>query len=107
MNDTFTWNPDLAAAPAYVEDGTVSRVLVNNEFIRATGFALDAGQALTEHAASAPAWIQFLEGEIEFRVGDEVLAARPGAALYLAPGALHSVLAKTRARFLLIILKTK
>ena len=105
MPDEYTWLPALADAVALVEGSTVSRVLLNNEQLRVTGFAMDAGQALTEHAASAPAWIQFLGGEISFTVGGESVDARPGSAVYLSPGTPHSLVANTAARFLLILIK--
>lgn len=78
MDTDYRWYPRLGDVPEAVEKSIVSRVILNAPDCRATAFALDAGQALTEHSARAAAWVFFLAGEAEFRVGGEAACGGPG-----------------------------
>lgn len=59
-----------------------------------------------EHAASKPAILHFLQGEVELTLGDDTLAVQAGSWIHMAAGLPHTVLAKTPATMLLLLLKS-
>lgn len=91
----------VATVPA---ESIVSRTIFRGDDLKATLFAFDAGQELTEHAALLPAVIQVLEGEVEFTLGGEKVKAGAGAWIFLEPSLPHSLTALTNMKMLLLIL---
>ena len=102
MND-FKYFERLGEAIAVVPESVVSRVLFSGEGINITLFAFDAGQGLTEHTASARAWIYFVDGEGEITLGKEVKHVIAGTWVEMAPGLRHALKAKTALRMVLVL----
>ena len=100
----YTLIPDLAARAAVPEQGTLSRVLHQDDRVRLVLFAFDAGQELTEHTASVPALLQVVSGRFRVSTGGDTFEMGPEAWLRLDPHQPHSLLALEPSRLLLTML---
>lgn len=86
-------------------DATVTKALFDSAAVRLVLFAMDAGQRLTDHSASMPAFVQVLDGELEFDLEGESHSLARGGWVAMLPGAIHAVLARRPSRFLLTLVK--
>jgi quercetin dioxygenase-like cupin family protein len=100
----YTLIPDLPARAAVPEQGTLSRVLHQDDRVRLVLFAFDAGQELTEHTASVPAVIQVVSGRFRVTAGGDSFEMGPEAWLRLDAHEAHSLLALEPSRLLLTML---
>jgi quercetin dioxygenase-like cupin family protein len=75
------------------ENGTLSRVVFNAERLRVVLFAFDAGEELTDHAATVPAVVQVIRGRIEITLGDETREITPGSWVHMEPHLIHGLVA--------------
>lgn len=75
------------------ENGTLSRVVFNAEGLRVVLFAFDAGEQLTDHAATVPAVVQVIKGRIEITLGDETREIAPGSWVHMEPHLIHALVA--------------
>jgi quercetin dioxygenase-like cupin family protein len=91
--------PDIPA------DSIVSRTLYAGDDIKAVLFGFAAGQELSEHTASQPATLIFLQGEADLTLGGEQQEARPGTWVHMPPRLPHSVKAKTPVVMLLLLIR--
>jgi len=100
----YTLIPDLPARAEIPEQGTLSRVLHNDQRVRLVLFAFDAGQELTEHTAGVPALLQVVSGRFRVGAGGDTFDMGPEAWLHLDAGEPHSLLALEPSRLLLTML---
>ena len=108
MNDSnvYTYFEQLATAVAEpTPDSIISRSILKNEVADVTLFAFAAGQELTEHTASRPAMLHFLQGEAEISLGADKKRATAGTWVYMTPRLAHGIKAETAVTMLLILLK--
>jgi len=70
-----------------------------------TLFALDAGQALSEHTTAFDAYLQVLDGEADLVVGGTGVLARAGEVALLPAGVPHEVNARVRCKMLLTMVR--
>jgi quercetin dioxygenase-like cupin family protein len=109
MNETtnpYVYFEQLATAVAEpTPDSIISRSILKNEATDVTLFAFAAGQELTEHTASRPAILHFLQGEAEIGLGADTKRAGAGTWVYMEPRLPHSIKAETAVTMLLILLK--
>ncbi len=96
---------NLTAQAPPPEGGILSRTLHTDDRTKVVLFGFAVGEELSEHTASMPAIMHFLEGEADVTVADDPSQARPGAWYYMQPNVKHSVVAKTPVSMLLILLK--
>ncbi len=87
-------------------EATTSRTVVSNDAFRVVAFAMDRGQELTDHSTPRPVVVHVDDGELTFTVGGDVRELTTGDVVYLAPGARHSVVARTPCRFVLVMSMT-
>ncbi|MCH7839614.1 MAG: cupin domain-containing protein [Planctomycetes bacterium] len=106
MNEASHHVVDLAGFQEVPTQGTLSRTLYSDDRIKAIWFGFAAGEELSEHTASMPAILHFLQGEARLTLGDEVREARPGTWVYMRPNLPHSIKAKTPVVMLLTLIKT-
>jgi len=106
MNMPYTYFADLAKEVEPPVDGILSRTLHQDEQVKVVLFGFGAGQELSEHTASKPAIIQMIRGEAQLTMGDDTIAAKPGAWIYMPPNLKHSVHAQTPVVMLLLLMKT-
>lgn len=96
---------DLTQAVTPPTDGIISRTIYQDSSVKAVLFGFGQGQELSEHTASKPAIMHFLSGEAAATLGDRNLTAVAGTWVHMAPGQLHSIVAKTPVTMLLLLLK--
>jgi len=96
---------DLAKEVQPPDKGILSRTLSNDDRLKVVvfGFALD--EELSEHTASMPAILHFLQGEATVTLGEDTVEARPGTWVHMPTGLRHSIQAKTPVVMLLLLVK--
>ena len=104
MSDGATVFTDIATKVEIPQDGTLSRVLYQDERLRLVVFAFDAGQELTEHTAAVPAVVQVLRGRLHLTLGAEEVTAVPGSWIRMPAKLPHSVRALEPSVMLLTML---
>jgi quercetin dioxygenase-like cupin family protein len=102
---TYTHITDLAKEAQPPEKGILSRTIFNDEKVKAVIFGFAQGEELSEHTASMPAILHFLQGEAKLTLGDDTLDAKPGTWVHMPTGQRHSIQAKTPVVMLLLLLK--
>ncbi|MBI4769568.1 MAG: cupin domain-containing protein [Chloroflexi bacterium] len=101
----YTVLTDLAALlPETPPESILSRTVFTSGPFKAVLFRFAPGQELSEHTASQPAVLHFLEGEADLTLGAEALTARGGTWVHLAARQPHSVRAQTPLVMLLLLL---
>ena len=106
MSDHYTHIIDLAKEATPPEHGILSHTIFQNDDIKAVVFGFGPGDEMSEHTASKPAILHFLQGEVELTLGDDTFAAQAGSWIHMAAGLPHTVLAKTPTIMLLLLLKS-
>ncbi|KAA5539760.1 cupin [Roseiconus nitratireducens] len=96
---------DLAAEVVIQEGGTISRTLHQDGGLKVVLFGFDAGQELSEHTASVPAIMHFIDGEAEVTVGDHASKASANSFYHLQANVPHSITAIRPTKMLLLLLK--
>lgn len=96
---------DLAREVRPPDKGILSRTLFNDDRLKTVLFGFAAGEELSEHTASMPAVLHFLEGEARLTVGDETVDATAGTWVRMPAGMRHSIQTKTPVILLLLLLK--
>jgi len=105
MTTTYTHINDLAKEAQPPEKGILSRTLYNDDRLKAVLFGFAQGEELSEHTASMPAVLHFLQGEAKLTLGDDTVEATPGTWVHMPKGMRHSIQAKTPVVMLLLLLK--
>lgn len=86
------------------DDSILSRTFFDKDGYKAILFGFAPGQELSEHTASVPAVIHFLEGEAKLVLGDDEKKAKQGTWAYMPPNLHHSIKAETKVVMLLYML---
>jgi quercetin dioxygenase-like cupin family protein len=105
MNTNYMYFTDLAQEARPPEKGILSRTLFNDDRLKVVLFGFAAGEELSEHTASMPAVLHFLQGEARLTLGDDAVEARPGTWSHMPKGMRHSIQARTPVIMLLLLLK--
>ena len=105
MTTPYTHLIDLAKEAQPPAKGILSRTLFNDEKVKAVIFGFAQGEELSEHTASMPAVLHFLQGEAKLTLGDDTQEAKPGTWVHMPTGQRHSIQAKTPVVMLLLLLK--
>lgn len=105
MSATYTHFGDLAREVAPPDKGILSRTLYSDDRLKAIVFGFAPGEELSEHTASMPAVLHFLQGEASLTLGDDRHEARAGTWVHMAAGLKHSIRAKTAVTMLLLLIK--
>ena len=105
MANGYTLFLDLAKEVQPPDKGILSRTLYNDDRLKVVLFGFGQGEELSEHTASMPAVLHFLQGEAKLTLGDDTLEARPGTWSHMPAGLKHSIQAKTPVVMLLLLLK--
>ena len=75
---TYTHISDLAKETQPPETGILGRTIFNDETVKAVIFGFGQGEELSEHTASMPAVLHFLQGETTVGLGDDKHETRAG-----------------------------
>lgn len=105
MKAGYTHIVDLAREVEIPRDAILTRTLYADEQVKVVLFGFDAGQELSEHTASTPAILHFLQGEARLTLGEESMDARAGAWVHMPAQLPHSIQARTPVVMLLLLLK--
>jgi quercetin dioxygenase-like cupin family protein len=97
---------DLAKEAQPPEKGILSRTLYNDEKMKAVIFGFAQDEELSEHTASMPAILHFLQGEAKLTLGADIVDAKPNTWIHMPTGQRHSIQAKTPVVMLLLLLKS-
>ncbi len=85
-------------------DSIISRTIYSDDGIKAILFGFAAGQELSEHTASKPAILHFIQGEAKLTLGEEAMQAQAGTWVHMPPNLPHSVYAESEVLMLLLLL---
>ena len=105
LSNQFTHIADLAREVDPPDDGILTRTLHNDDDVKAVIFGFGEGEELSEHTASMPAILHFIQGEATLTLDDESVESQPGTWIHMAPNLKHSVKTKTPVVMLLLLLK--
>jgi quercetin dioxygenase-like cupin family protein len=105
MTLPYTLISDLANEVQPPDKGILSRTLFNDDRLKAVAFGFAQGEELSEHTASMPAVLSFLQGEATVTLGDDRHEARAGTWVHMPAGLRHGIQAKTPVVMLLLLLK--
>lgn len=102
---SYTYIANLAAEAEPPPNGILSRTLFNDDHVKAVIFGFGQGEELSEHTASMPAILHFIQGEAALTLGGDTIEAQPGAWVHMPANLKHSVKTKTPVVMLLLLLK--
>ena len=105
MTAAYTIVHDLAHQLEPPAEATVSRTVHQDERLKVVLFHFSAGQELSEHTASTPAIMHFLDGDADVMLGGDALVVSNGSWIHMPAQLPHSIRAKTRVVMLLLLLK--
>jgi quercetin dioxygenase-like cupin family protein len=105
MATTYTHVSDLAQEVRPPDKGILSRTLFSDDRLKAVAFGFAQGEELSEHTASMPAVLHFLQGEATVTLGGDTVGANPGTWVHMPAGLRHGIRAQTPAVMLLLLLK--
>jgi quercetin dioxygenase-like cupin family protein len=105
MSTPYTFIPDLTKETQPPDKGILSRTLHNDTRLKTVLFGFAQGEELSEHTASMPAVLHFLQGKARLTLGDDTVEAQPGTWVHMPTGQRHSIQAKTPVVMLLLLLK--
>ena len=105
MTTTYTYFSDLLKEVQPPDQGILSRTLCNDDRLKVVLFGFAQGEELSEHTASMPAVLHFLQGEATLTLGDERHEAKPTTWVHMPAGLRHSIQAKMPVVMLLMLLK--
>lgn len=101
----YTYFADLASKVEIQTDSITSHTLYSDEQVKVVLFAFDAGQELSEHTASMPAIMHFLQGSAQVTLGDDTHSAQAGTWVHMPAQLPHSIKAATPVIMLLLLMK--
>lgn len=104
MAPLYTLESDMLSAP-HPEKGILSRTLHGDERVKVVFFQFAAGEELSEHTASVPAILHFVDGRAELTLGGDAVEAGPGTWIHMTANLKHSVRAVTPVTLVLTMLK--
>lgn len=105
MSHDYTHITNLAKEVEPPEDGILTRTLFNDDNVKAVIFGFGQGEELSEHTASMPAILHFLQGEATLTLGDDTIEAQPGTWVHMPANLKHSVKTTTPVVMLLLLIK--
>ena len=105
MTTAYTHFLDRAKEVEPPEKGILSRTLFNDDRLKLVLFGFGQGEELSEHTASMPAVLHFLQGEASLTLNNDTMEGKPGTWVHMPKGMRHSILAKTPVVMLLLLMK--
>ena len=105
VDEEYLHFENLAESVTISPDSIVSRTLRADSQAKMIVFGFDAGQELSEHTASVPAVMHFLQGEADLTLGGETQKAAAGTWVWMPAQLPHSIVARTPVVMLLTRLR--
>ena len=105
--NTINYIQDLTQSLTEIPSNSIlSRTIHKDEKVKVILFSFAVDQELSEHTASVPTLLHFLEGEAEVRLGEQNFQSQAGSWAYLPPHTPHTIHAKTPLKMLLYMLSS-
>ena len=105
MKASYTFIADLVQSQEMPADGILTRTIHADNSVKAVLFTFSPGQELSEHTASMPAVLHFIQGEATLTLGEDSLEVRPGSWVHMPAMTKHSIRTKTQVVMLLLLVK--
>ncbi|MEQ9409001.1 MAG: cupin domain-containing protein [Fuerstiella sp.] len=105
MTSEYTHVVDLAREVEPPDDGILTRTLFNGDDLKAVIFGFGTGEELSEHTASMPAILHFIQGEATVTLADDMIQARPGTWIHMSANLKHSIKTTSPVVMLLLLMK--
>ena len=105
MANDYTYFADLVREIEPPEDGILTRTLFNDKSLKVVLFGFAANEELSEHTASKPAMLHFLQGEATVGLGGNCVDARDGTWIHMPANLKHSIKTSSATIMLLLLLK--
>ena len=106
MKEDYQLIQDLKTLASEIPpDSIISRTFHEDERIKTILFGFAEGQELSEHTASQPAILQFLEGEAILTLSDDEFHAQAGTWVHMPARLPHSVKATSKMMMILTLYK--
>src|ERR1700674_3852900 len=105
MKTPYTHFNDLAKEVQPPDKGILSHTLFNDDRLKVVLFGFGQGEELSEHTASMPAALHFLQGEASLTLDADTVEAKSGTWVHMPKGMRHSIQAKTPVVMLLLLMK--
>jgi quercetin dioxygenase-like cupin family protein len=103
----YSYFDNLASLLPEIQPGSiVSRTFYEDAKLKAILFGFAQGQELSEHTASRPAILHFLQGEARLTLGGVEMEVRQGAWVHMPANLAHSISARTPLHMLLLLLES-
>ncbi|MBN1963827.1 MAG: cupin domain-containing protein [Anaerolineae bacterium] len=93
--------------PDIPPDSIISRTVYTDDQVKVVLFGFAPNTELSEHMASQPAMLVFIEGEAALTLGGDTQEARAGTWVHMPPHLSHSVAARTPVVMLLVLLRSE
>ena len=90
----------------YQEGSVVSRTMIDKKTGTVTLFAFDENQGLSEHTAPYDAMVYVLDGEVDVTISGKIVKLKKGEMTIMPANEPHALLAKTRFKMLLTMIKS-
>ncbi len=106
MAEGYRFIADLASEMKEIPtESIVSRTVYSDPAVKVVLFGFAAGQELSEHTASTPAVLHFLQGSARLTLGGEAQQAGVGTWVHMPANLQHSVRAETPVIMLLLLFR--
>ncbi len=105
MKPPYTLIADLAKHQDIPSEGILTRTVHADDDLKVVLFTFSAGQELSEHTASMPAILHFVQGQAVLTLGTDKIEVGPGTWVHMPPQTKHSISTKTPVVMLLELVR--
>jgi quercetin dioxygenase-like cupin family protein len=96
--------PNLLQEVEIPKDGTLSRTIHRDDYVKIVLFGFAGGQELSQHTATVPAIIEILQGDARVTLDGEEKELSAGSWVYMEAKLPHAIYARTEVIMLLTML---
>jgi quercetin dioxygenase-like cupin family protein len=107
MDNLYSFIENLKThIPEIPKDSILSQTILNEEYVKVVLFGFAPGQELSQHTASQPAMLYFVDGDAQVILGEDKMSAQAGTWVHMVPNLAHSIHANSQVVMLLILLRS-
>jgi quercetin dioxygenase-like cupin family protein len=96
--------PNLLKEVEIPKDGTLSRTIHRDDYLKVVLFGFAGGQELSQHTAAVPAIIEILQGDARVNLDGEEKELSAGSWVFMEANLPHAIYARTDMIMLLTML---
>jgi quercetin dioxygenase-like cupin family protein len=96
--------PNLLKEVEIPKDGTLSRTIHRDNYVKVVLFGFAGGQELSQHTAAVPAIIEILQGDARVNLDGEEKELSAGSWVFMEANLPHAIYARTDMIMLLTML---